>query len=800
MNYGCLSTLLLAASLMTAAALERFQPTISAAFESNQGQFDYPATHFIASQGWAFDCSSITRSPNPLTGAPAPRLTLSAAKPTCVSALAFPAEGLSHYYRGPARDQWFESIPRYNILEYQSVAPGLYWHYQTRDTYVEWRWDLAPAAQPSTYRLRFENSAPLRIDSDGSLITDLAVFPHPIALQARRSFPARWRIGADPNEAYLEVTGTSSATQVQIYLQLPIQPLSIPFTQAIRDAAGNWLTTFPDAGLFAAAKFNPTGELIALTYLPGGSSVSMLRTDPDGNFYLAGATYSSDFPTSENAVLPQPAGGHSAFVTKLYGPNAALIYSTYVGITSEDTLISFDVDSGGRPLLLLSPPLSSDSRQTLLRLNESFSDYEVRLIRLRQAAAVRYAPGGSIWLLSTPNFLDHYSPDGQYLESQPLSRELTVKSFAVAPDNSLWLSATQTGGPTALARLANGRLDIRPGFPLGSLYADPQGNVTLLTPAPGFSPVFSLSPGPQTELPPITPDAILPEPCGALDYYARFSPDFTLTFATFLPPDARFGTPADPPYPSLIGFSAPLNLWTLDPSAPNRPILACIAQTGSEASTLLAPATLVTLRGRGIGPATPMDWQLDENNRIATTLGGIRVTFAGRPAPILRAEPDRIDAIIPAATPARQTIPVVLLRDGQPTDTQTCTLYPISLALLRAENEDGSLNSAENPAALGASVRFLVSGAGPTNPPTVDGQIGFPILPIPRAQPELISTTAKLQLLRYQQAPEWPAGVMELTVRYDAPPPFSSPPQFTAAVFIMVSGLFTSFPIHLKIP
>ncbi len=795
--------LLLAATLAPAATLQRFQPTIPAAFEPNQGQLDHPATHLIPSHGWAFDCSSITPYSRATYGGPIPRLSLTGANSSCVSGLAFPAQGVSHYYRGPARDRWFESVPRFNILEYQSVAPGLDWHYQTRDTYVEWRWDLSPGTKPSTFRLRFENSTPLRIDSDGSLTSSLATLPPPIALQAKRSFPARWRIGADPLEAFLEVDGASSATQLQVYLKLPIQPLDVATTNSIRDSAGNWLVVFPAADLLAAARFNPTGELIALTYLAGKASAAALRTDADGNFYLTGTADPSEFPTSENAVLPAPYDSTSAFVTKLYGPNAALIYSTCLGASSTNTPISFDVDPGGRPLLLLgltNPPPGVRPSVRAIRLNESFSQSEFNFTLSRQTTALRNAPDGSLWLLRPPNFVDHVSSTGELLETQTPPADLNVNSFAVAPDGSLWFSATQTGGPTVMARLANGRLDVRPGFPLGSLYADPQGNVTLLTPAPIFFRELILSPGQaplQTPPPPTTPDAILSEPCDAPDYFARFSPDFTLTFATFLPPNAKLGIPADPPSSSLIGFLVPRDLWTLDLTAPTRPTLTCIAPTGNESGSLLAPATLVTLRGRGIGPAPPIDWQLDENNRIATTLAGIRVTFAGHPAPILRADPDRIYVIVPVATPTRQPIPITLHRDGHAADTQTLTLYPISLALLRAENEDGSLNSAQNPAALGSAVRFLVSGAGPTNPPSIDGQVGFPILPIPLVQPTFLSPSEP-QLLRYQQAPEWPAGVMELAVHFGTLPIFGHATSLFINVPAEDSYLFTSFPVYLK--
>ena len=92
-------------------------------------------------------------------------------------------------------------------------------------------------------------------------------------------------------------------------------------------------------------KLTPAGDdLVYSTYL-GGTGFDQSRTiavDADGDAYVAGNTGSLDFPLS-NALQPNFGGGISdAFVTKL-DSNGALVFSTYLGGTTNQ---GDDFDSG----------------------------------------------------------------------------------------------------------------------------------------------------------------------------------------------------------------------------------------------------------------------------------------------------------------------------------------------------------------------------------------------------------------------------------------------------------------------
>ena len=93
-------------------------------------------------------------------------------------------------------------------------------------------------------------------------------------------------------------------------------------------------TTFN--GVFDAfvLKFGPTGStLLYSTFLGGAAADSAggLALDSAGNTYLAGLTFSSDFPATIGAFQPAYAGGGDAFVAKLNLTATVLVYASFLG-------------------------------------------------------------------------------------------------------------------------------------------------------------------------------------------------------------------------------------------------------------------------------------------------------------------------------------------------------------------------------------------------------------------------------------------------------------------------------------
>ena len=96
------------------------------------------------------------------------------------------------------------------------------------------------------------------------------------------------------------------------------------------------------------AKLNPSGAGLVYSTFLGGVQLDIanaIAIDTSGNAYVAGLTYSVDFPI-QNALQPST-GGSDAFVAKLDATGSSLLYSTYLGGTSDDIGTGVAVDSSG---------------------------------------------------------------------------------------------------------------------------------------------------------------------------------------------------------------------------------------------------------------------------------------------------------------------------------------------------------------------------------------------------------------------------------------------------------------------
>ncbi len=96
---------------------------------------------------------------------------------------------------------------------------------------------------------------------------------------------------------------------------------------------------------------NPAGTAWAyLTYLGGGGQdkAQALALDAAGNAYVAGATYSQNFPVSSTPFQSANHGGYDAFVSKVDAAGGGLLYSTLLGGGGADSAQAIAVDAGGR--------------------------------------------------------------------------------------------------------------------------------------------------------------------------------------------------------------------------------------------------------------------------------------------------------------------------------------------------------------------------------------------------------------------------------------------------------------------
>jgi hypothetical protein len=103
------------------------------------------------------------------------------------------------------------------------------------------------------------------------------------------------------------------------------------------------------------SKLNPTGTALLYSTFLGGSDDDWGRgiaVDSLENAYITGYTTSSTFPTTPGAFDTLYKGNYDGFVSKLNASGTALVYSTYLGGSGNDSGASIAVDSAGNAFVI----------------------------------------------------------------------------------------------------------------------------------------------------------------------------------------------------------------------------------------------------------------------------------------------------------------------------------------------------------------------------------------------------------------------------------------------------------------
>jgi len=243
--------------------------------------------------------------------------------------------GKSNYFIGNDPKKWRTNVPNYAMVRYQDVYPGVdLVYYGTQGGQLEYDFVVAPGADAHSIGLSFRGAGHIRVDKGtGDLVLALA------GSELRFRKPV----------VYQPTSGSG--------LPADRRPINGRFVLTGRNQIG-----FQVAAYDRRAPLIIDPVLIYSTYLGGGQFNIGYRVavDASGSAYVAGATNSSDFPTTAGVFKsPLNPGGcplyhHTksftcpdAFVTKLDSAGTQLVYSTYLGGSAPDAATGISVDSSG---------------------------------------------------------------------------------------------------------------------------------------------------------------------------------------------------------------------------------------------------------------------------------------------------------------------------------------------------------------------------------------------------------------------------------------------------------------------
>ncbi len=347
--------------------MEPFSPT-AFAFEPNVGQAAAPVRYLARTP----EATLYFAASEVVIAGPSPwvlRLRFVGGNPQAAVIPSGDIAGKANYFLGRDPTRWRTNVPTHAAITYRGLYPGIDLRYSGDQAALKGTYTIAPGADPSRIRWRYQGADAVRLGVEGDLqivarrsgnlrrLTERSPVAWQVVNGQRIMIPAAYVVAPDGTVSF-------ALGRYEDTLPLVIDPAIVYSTylggtifdlgwDIAVDRRGNAYiagytasTDFPTVnprqpapggqGEAFVAKFDPRGRPVYSTYLGGNylDQAYAVAVDADGNAYVTGSTGSADFPI-RSAFQPKYAGGWDAFVTKL-DPTGNLVYSTYLGGSSEE--------------------------------------------------------------------------------------------------------------------------------------------------------------------------------------------------------------------------------------------------------------------------------------------------------------------------------------------------------------------------------------------------------------------------------------------------------------------------------
>ncbi len=521
-------------------------------------------------------------------------------------------------------------------------------------------------------------------------------------------------------------------------------------------------------------KLDPTGAHLLAGTMIGGTlddAALAIALDHGGNVLIAGATMSKNFPV-KNAFQPTFGGTNSknevfvetgdAFLAKLDPGLTTLSFSTYLGGSGDDAALALAVDAAGNSYITgftASPnfPVSPGAFSTTYHGPTSLIGTRPSLFG--DAFAAKFDPSGqrifSTYLGGNDDDIGNgIAVDGAgniYIGGLTNSADFPVASAIISkfagtaggfhPISHGFVTEMSADGKTLpfSTYLGGSSVDA-----VGGLALDSAGNiyVTGATSSPDF---------------PVTSNALQ-------HTYGGGNPN---TFA-------------------IIGDAF---LAKIANSTSPTPTVAAVVNGASFQPGAVSPGEIVSIFGSNLGPAQGQGAIFDPaSGRLTTTNGNVQVMIGGTAAPLAFVRDNQVNAIVPYLVNGSQTAQLQVTYNAATSAPFALNVAASAPGIFSQDssgkgpgvvfNQDGTLNTASNPAAPGTIIQIFGTGEGQTSPAGQDGLRALsPPYPTPLLPVSVQVGNVTLTEIDYKGAiPTFVAGLFQVNARLTSNVPSGTQP------------------------
>jgi hypothetical protein len=309
--------------------------------------------------------------------------------------------GTTNYFLGKDPQNWRTNVVNYRKVSYSEVYPGIDLVYYGNQRQLEYDFVVSAGSDPGAIKVSFAGARGVRLDGKtGDLVLRTnkgeVRFHKPVAYQAEAgqdklasstepknfvessfvldaknrvtfqlgSYDHSRALVIDPTlgySTYLGGTGNDYATSVAVDSTGSAYVTGYTSSTNFPTVAGSFQTTCGGGTACSTthinafvSKLNSTGTALVYSSYLGGSTKDYgygIAVDGSGNAFIAGTTYSVDFPATAGSYQPTCGAGLCAdgagFITEVNPTGSGLVYSTYLGGTNTNQTNAIALDSSG---------------------------------------------------------------------------------------------------------------------------------------------------------------------------------------------------------------------------------------------------------------------------------------------------------------------------------------------------------------------------------------------------------------------------------------------------------------------